>query len=114
MAVVRNSKVDLHVNGNDAYAFVIQPDDDTKHPGVVLIQEWWGLEPHILNVAQKLATEGFVVAVPDLYHGKIATEPSEAMPLMMGLRNNLDKVVDEIVTTLEAIKEMPNVQPKKL
>lgn len=114
MAVLRTSRLDLQVKGTKGGAFVIQPDDDAKHPGVVLIQEWWGLEPHILNVAQKLATEGFVVAVPDLYHGKIATEPNEAMPLMMGLRNNLDKVVDEIVTTLEAVKEMPNVQPKKL
>ncbi len=114
MAVLRRSQLDLQVKGIKGSAFVIQPDDDAKHPGVVLIQEWWGLEPHILNVAQKLAAEGFIVAVPDLYHGKIATEPNEAMPLMMGLRNNLDQVVDEIVTTLETVKEMPNVQPKKL
>jgi carboxymethylenebutenolidase len=114
MAVLRTSKLDLQVKGTEGSAFVIQPDDDAKHPGVVLIQEWWGLEPHILNVAQKLATEGFVVVVPDLYHGKIATDPNEAMPLMMGLRNHLDKVVDEIVTTLEAAKGLQNVQPKKL
>jgi len=114
MAVLRTSKLDLQVKGTKASAFVIQPNDDAKHPGIVLIQEWWGLEPHILNVAQKLAIEGFVVAVPDLYHSKIATEPNEAMPLMMGLRNNLDKVVDEIVATLETVKGMPNVQPKKI
>jgi len=114
MAVLRTSKLDLQVKDTKASAFVIQPDDDAKHPGTVLIQEWWGLEPHILNVAQKLATEGFVVAVPDLYHSKIATEPNEAMPLMMSLRNNLDKVVDEIIATLKAVRGMPNVQPKKL
>ena len=114
MAVLRTSKLDLQVKGTDISAFVIQPDDDANHPGIVLIQEWWGIEPHILNVAQKLATEGFIVAVPDLYHGKIVTEPNEAMPLMMGLRNNLDKVADEIIATLEAVKGIPNVQPKKL
>lgn len=114
MAVLRTSKLDLQVKGAEVSAFVIQPDDSANYPGVVLIQEWWGLEPHILNIAHKLATEGFVVAVPDLYHGKIATEPHEAMPLMMGLRNNLDKVVDEIVATLEAVKGLPNVLPKKL
>jgi carboxymethylenebutenolidase len=114
MTVLCTSKLDLRVKGAEVSAFVIQPDDDANHPGIVLIQEWWGLEPHILNIAQKLATEGFVVAVPDLYHGKIATEPNEAMPLMMGLRNNLDRVVDEIAATLEAVKGLPNVQSKKL
>jgi len=114
MAVLRTSKLDLQVKGTTVSAFIIQPDDDANHPGVVLIQEWWGIEPHMLNVAQKLATEGFIVAVPDLYHGKIATDPNDAMPMMMALRSNLDKVADEIIATLEAVKELPNVQPKKL
>ena len=114
MAVLRTSKLDLQVKGTTVSAFIVQPDDDANHPGVVLIQEWWGIEPHILNVAQKLATEGFIVAVPDLYHGKIATDPNDAMPMMMALRSNLDKVVDEIIATLGVVKELPNVQPKKL
>jgi len=42
MTVVRTSNVDLKVNGDHAYAFVAQPDDNARHPGVVLIQEWWG------------------------------------------------------------------------
>jgi carboxymethylenebutenolidase len=78
MAVLRTSRLDLQINGEGAYAFVAQPDDDQKHPGIVLIQEWWGIEPHVVDLAQKLATEGFVVAVPDLYHGKVATEPNDA------------------------------------
>src|SRR5438105_14268071 len=57
MAVVRTSRVNLQVNGNNAYAFVAQPDDNQKHPGIVLIQEWWGIEPHIVDLAQKLATD---------------------------------------------------------
>src|SRR5947208_1105563 len=69
MTVLRTSNVDLKVNGEGAYAFVAQPDDDAKHPGIVLIQEWWGIEPHVRDLAQKLAADGFVVAVPDLYHG---------------------------------------------
>jgi carboxymethylenebutenolidase len=113
MAVLRTSKVDLQVKDAEVSAFIAQPDDDANHPGIVLIQEWWGLEPHILNIAQKLATEGFIVAVPDLYHGKVATNPNDAMPMMMALRNNLDKVTNEIIGTLEAVTGMPNVQPKK-
>lgn len=114
MAVVRTSKVDLHVNGNGAYAYVTQPDDDAKHPGVVLIQEWWGIEPHIMDLASKLAVEGFVVAVPDLFHGKIATEPNDAMRMIMLIRGNIDRAAKEIIGALETVKAMPNVEPKKL
>ncbi|MBE3559731.1 MAG: dienelactone hydrolase family protein [Ktedonobacteraceae bacterium] len=114
MAVIRTSHVDLHINGNGAYAFVAQPDDDAKHPGVVLIQEWWGIEPHIRDLAQKLAAEGFVVAVPDLYHGKIATEPNDAMKMIMLITDNIDRAAREIIGALETVKAMPNVEPKKL
>jgi carboxymethylenebutenolidase len=114
MAVIRTSNIDLKVNGDNAYAFIAEPDDNAQHPGVVLIQEWWGIEPHIRDLAQKLATEGFVVAVPDLYHGKVATEPDDAMKMVMMMRSNTDKAVKEIIGALETVKARPNVMPKKL
>jgi carboxymethylenebutenolidase len=114
MTVVRTSNVDLKVNGNGAYAFVAQPDDDAKHPGLVLIQEWWGIEPHIRSLAQRFAKEGFVVAVPDLFHGKVATEPDEAQKMIMMIRGNVDRAASEIIGALNTVKAMPNVEPKKL
>src|SRR5712692_10769304 len=114
MAVERTSNVDLKVKGDGAYAFVAQPDDNAQHPGVVLIQEWWGIEPHIRDLAQKLAAEGFVVAVPDLYHGKIATEPDDAQKMIMMIAGNIDRAAREIIGALVTIKAMPNVEPKKL
>ncbi len=114
MTVIRTSRVDLHVNGSGAYAIVAQPDDDQKHPGVVLIQEWWGIEPHVLDLAHKLAADGFVVAVPDLYHGKVATEPNDAMRMIMLIRGNVDKAAHEVIGALDTVKNLPNVEPKKL
>jgi carboxymethylenebutenolidase len=114
MAVIRTRTVDLKINGDNAYAFVAEPDDNAQHPGVVLIQEWWGIEPHIRDLAQKLATEGFVVAVPDLYHGKVATEPDEAQKMVMTMRGNLNQAANEIAGALDTIKAQPNVTPKKL
>jgi carboxymethylenebutenolidase len=114
VAVVRTSNIDLKVNGDGAYAFIAQPDDNAKHPGVVLIQEWWGIEPHIRDLAQKLAAEGFVVAVPDLYQGKIATEPNDAQRMSMMIRGNVDKAAKKIIGALDTLKAMPNVEPKKL
>ncbi|HEY3994111.1 MAG TPA: dienelactone hydrolase family protein [Ktedonobacteraceae bacterium] len=114
MAVIRTSHVDLQVNGNGAYAYIAEPDDNAQHPGVVVIQEWWGLEPHVRDIAQRLAAEGFVVAVPDLYHGKIATEPDDAMKMVMMLRKNVDRAAQEIGGALDTLKARSNVEPKKL
>ena len=57
-----------------------------RGPGVIVIQEWWGLVPHIRSVADRLAGAGFVALAPDLFRGVATTEPDEAMKLMMGLR----------------------------
>jgi carboxymethylenebutenolidase len=54
-------------------------------PAVVVIQEYWGLVPHIKEVAERFAEAGFVALAPDLYHGLHANEPDEAGKLMMGL-----------------------------
>jgi carboxymethylenebutenolidase len=74
----------------------VRPDDDKIYPGIVLIQEWWGIEPHIRELAQRLATEGFAVMVPDLYHGQIATEPDDAKKLVMTVRENIERVLGEV------------------
>ena len=54
-------------------------------PGVVVIQEWWGLNDHMRDIADRLAGEGFVALAPDRYYGETATEPDEARKLAMAL-----------------------------
>ena len=54
-------------------------------PGVIVVQEWWGLVPHIKDVADRLAQEGFTALAPDLYHGAATAEPDDAAKLMMNL-----------------------------
>jgi carboxymethylenebutenolidase len=54
-------------------------------PGVLVIQEWWGLVDHIRDVCDRLAREGFVALAPDLYRGEVATGPDAAGRLMMDL-----------------------------
>lgn len=56
-----------------------------KGPGVLVIQEWWGLVGHIKNVCDQFAEAGFSALAPDLYHGKVASEPDEAGKLFMAL-----------------------------
>lgn len=54
-------------------------------PGVIVLQEWWGLVGHITDVADRFAAVGFTALAPDLYRGKTTTEPDEAGSLMMAL-----------------------------
>jgi carboxymethylenebutenolidase len=54
-------------------------------PAVVVIQEWWGLVPHIKDLADRLAREGYMALAPDLYHGKSTVDAEEAHHLMQGL-----------------------------
>jgi carboxymethylenebutenolidase len=56
-----------------------------ERPGVVVIQEWWGLVPHIKDVAARFAAQGYVALAPDLYHGKSSLDAAEAQHLMQGL-----------------------------
>jgi carboxymethylenebutenolidase len=59
---------------------------DGGGPGVIVIQEWWGLVPHIKDVADRFAAEGFTGLAPDLYRGVAASEPDEAGKLMMAMK----------------------------
>jgi len=54
-------------------------------PGVVVIQEWWGLNDQICGVADRFARAGYNARAPDLYKGRLTTEPDEANHLMTGL-----------------------------
>jgi carboxymethylenebutenolidase len=56
-----------------------------KGPGIVVIQEWWGLVPHIKDIVDRFAGQGFAAIAPDLYHGKTTTSPDEAGRLLMEL-----------------------------
>jgi carboxymethylenebutenolidase len=71
-------------NGSTAYGYLALPETGSG-PGVVVIQEWWGLTSHIADVANRLAAEGFVALAPDLYGGATAHDADEAGKLMHDL-----------------------------
>jgi carboxymethylenebutenolidase len=64
-------------NGAEAHGYLARPPSGSG-PGVIVIQEWWGLDDHIADVADRLAAEGFVALAPDLYGGKIAHDADTA------------------------------------
>ena len=78
--------VEFPSNGATASGYLATPTSG-KGPGLLVIQEWWGLVPQIKRVCNRLAQEGFVALAPDLYHGEIAehTEMDKAGQLMQSL-----------------------------
>lgn len=61
------------------------PTESENAPGVVVVQEWWGLNSQIKDVADRLSLEGYRALVPDLYRGRVTQDPDEAQHLMQGL-----------------------------
>lgn len=72
-------------------------------PGVLVIQEWWGLVPHIKDVVDRFADAGFTALAPDLYHGESSTEPDGAGKLMMAL--NLEQAGKDLSGAIALLQE---------
>jgi carboxymethylenebutenolidase len=72
-------------DGKSVNGYLAEPAAGAKAPGMVVIQEWWGLNDQIRGVADKLAKAGYRALVPDLYRGKTALDAKEATHLMNGL-----------------------------
>jgi len=85
-------------NGGTCEGYLVGDDG----PGVVVIQEWWGLVPHIKDVADRFAAEGFTVLAPDLYHGAESSEPDGAGKLMMAL--NLSTAAKDISGAVDFLR----------
>jgi carboxymethylenebutenolidase len=90
---VTGEMITMQVNGSSMPGHLSIPEQ-TPAPGIIVLQEWWGLEPHIKDVAGRFAAAGFVALAPDLYRGVVVDEPDEARKLAMELEH--DKACSEI------------------
>jgi carboxymethylenebutenolidase len=91
--------------GGSTTAFVAMPSDAEarEKKAVVLIQEWWGLNDHVKDIATRYSAEGFTAIAPDLYRGKLAASPSQAKEMMDALA--IEDGVDTIRNAVAKAKE---------
>ena len=92
-------------------AYLSFPETDSG-AGVIVIQEWWGLNDHIRDVTDRFADAGFVALAPDLYHGEQAQSPDDARKLSMAL--NIRQASAEIGAGARHLLTMPQVVPRKV
>lgn len=102
-------RVTFKANGHSTPGYLARPASGTGH-GVIVIQEWWGLVPHIEDIADRFAQEGFFALAPDLYHGQKATGPDQAGKLMMAL--NIEQTEKDLRGAIQFLKQQKGVGGK--
>ena len=96
-------------------AYVAEPADAEWSPAAIVVQEWWGLNEHIRDVARRLAREGYFAIAPDLYSRqgyKVATDPNTAAQLMGGLKKE-DGIAD-LQTTVEWLRAQKETRATRI
>jgi carboxymethylenebutenolidase len=97
--------------GGDNYDGYLAVSKSGSGPGVVVLQEWWGLVPHIKDVCDRLAAEGFTALAPDLFKGDCTKDPSEAATLMQALNiSEAEQIMRKAVLVLLAHSEVTSRQ----
>ncbi len=94
------SSVSFSTSAGSASGYLARPGQHKV--GVIVLQEWWGLVPHIKDVAGRFAQAGFVALAPDLYHGKSTVDAEEASHLMKGL--DWGRAAQEIAGAVEYLR----------
>ena len=93
-----NETIQFNTANGASTAYVALPEEKTDK-AIILIQEWWGLNDHIKDVANRYAGEGFIAIAPDLYRGKLAKNAEEASKLMNALE------IEDGLNTIESATE---------
>src|SRR5664279_1430425 len=96
--------IEFATNGTSAAGYLAIPEAGSG-PGILVVQEWWGLVPQIKGACDRLAAEGFVALAPDLYHGEIAghTEMDKAATLMNTLP--ADRAARDLEAAVDGLTE---------
>ena len=102
-------RVEFQSNGHTCQGYFAAPAGGG--PAVVVIQEWWGLVPHIESVVDRLAGSGFIAIAPDLFHGKTTKSPDDAGKMLMEL--DIDRAHKEIAGAADYVLGLPECTSKK-
>jgi carboxymethylenebutenolidase len=103
--------IEFSSNGATTPGYLVVPAGG-PHPGLVLIQEWWGLVDHIRDLADRFAAQGFAVLAPDLFHGETTKSPDTAGKLLMAL--DIPRAAKEIRAAGDHLAGMDTVSPDRV
>lgn len=93
-------------------SYLALPEGAGKHPAIIVIHEWWGLNDWVKQQADKFAGQGYVALAVDLYRGKVGTTPDEAHILMRGLPD--DRGLRDLEAAFAYLASRPDVDATKI
>ncbi len=93
-------------------AYLALPDGGGRKPAIIVIQEWWGVNDFVKGKADEFAKKGFVAMAPDLYRGKVATDPDTAHQLMRGMPE--DRAIRDLKGAFEYLRSRDDVDATRI
>jgi carboxymethylenebutenolidase len=112
MANISTSTIRFPAGDGDATGFFAWSEDSAALPGLIVLQEFWGLNEHIKDVTRRLAAEGFAALAPDMYDGKVTSDPAEARQWLMAMDQAV--ALQKMQGAVESVKSTANVNKEKI
>lgn len=117
MAEIKDTMVHYPSDGVTVRAYLVSPQTKDKRPAIIVVQEWWGLNDHIKDIARRFAVEGYVAIAPDLY-SRLQNEvvpnsnPKRAGELMGQLKQ--EDALKDLNATVKYLKTVPGVDAARI
>jgi carboxymethylenebutenolidase len=112
-AAAEDGKMVSYPSGTETVSgYVSAPEGAGKKPGLVVIQEWWGVDDFIKGKADGFAKKGYVALAPDLYRGKVTSDPDVAHQLMRGMPE--DRAMRDLQAAVAYLKTRPDVDATRI
>jgi carboxymethylenebutenolidase len=111
-AAVKTETVSYRSGDETVSSYLALPDGSGKHPAILVIHEWWGLNDWVKEQAQRFAAQGYVALAVDLYRGQVATTPDDAHILMRGLPD--DRGLRDLEAAFAYLSSRPDVDSNKI
>jgi carboxymethylenebutenolidase len=99
--------IEFTTSAGTAPGYLAVPEGESG-PGLIVLQEWWGVDEHIRSVCDRFAAEGFYALAPDLYRGETTAQPSEAEQKMMAM--SMEQAEKDMCGAASYLREQPGVQ----
>ena len=112
-AVAQNTQTVSYKSGDETVnGYLALPSGGGKHPAMIVIHEWWGLNDWVKDQTKQFAADGYVALAVDLYRGKVGTTPDEAHVLMRGLPD--DRGLRDLEAAFAYLASRPDVEVNKI
>jgi carboxymethylenebutenolidase len=115
MAEITTQEVSYPGKAGNLKAYIAHPAGEGARPVVIVVQEWWGLNENIKDIARRFANEGYFAIAPDLYSrqgNKVASDPNTAAQLMGGLKTA--DGIEDLNSTISWVRAQKDTKSSKI